>query len=128
MRAKSRRSKRRPSVGGVPGGGGEQEKRGGMADWGNVGSEQQQLARSSGDGGDRGGSGKKERRPKSKGTRGDRGGLAAGGRTDEGQATSYPSLLDSKLWKGGGEVDGAGARAAAGGSPGLGADLYDFGG
>lgn len=124
MRAKSRRNKNRPSVEGVPGGGGDQEERNGKVDWANVGDEHQPM-RSSVDRGDHGGSGKKERRPKSKGRRGERGDLATGGRADEGKASGYPSLLDSKLWKGGGEVDRGGARAVAGGSPGSGADLYD---
>lgn len=118
VRAKSRRSKTRPSIGGTSGGKerGEQEDHGSKVDWGNGGGEQ--TTRSSGGGGS-----KKERRPKSKARRGERGDLAAGRRADEVESAGYPSLLDSALWKSGGEVHEGAARSAGGGS-----DLYDFGG
>lgn len=118
VRAKSRRNKTRPSLGGTAGGteGRDQENHGSKVDWRNGGGEQ--PTRSSG-----GGSSKKERRPKSKARRGERGDLAAGKRANEEEPASYPSLLDSALWKGGGEADDGAAGAAAGGS-----DLYDFGG
>lgn len=120
-RAKSRRSKSRPSMVGTAGGaredGGDQEDpAGSKVDWGNGSGEQ--VTRSSG-----GGSSKKERRPKSKARRGERGDLAAGRRADETESAGYPSLLDSALWKGGGEGDEGAARSAGGGP-----DPYDFGG
>ena len=127
VRTKSRRNKVRPSLrgseGGGGGGGGGQEDRESIADWGN-GRSEHEWTRSGGGGDGR----KKERRPKSKARRGDRGDIAAGKRADDGEATGYPSLLDSALWKGGEEAVGGDARAAAGGSPGSSADLYDFGG
>ncbi|CAM9424747.1 unnamed protein product, partial [Ectocarpus fasciculatus] len=123
VRAKSRRNKTRPSVGGAAGWGG-QEDHGAKVDWGS-GSGEHQSTRSSGGGG----SGRKERsRPKSKARRGERGDPAAGAGGGAGRdAPDHPSVLDSMLWKGGEDVDRA-PPGVAGASPGSGVDLYDFGG